>query len=247
MPLDKHSSVPLYAQLKEILLARIESGEYQPGERIPTEMQLCEEMQLSRPTVRQAVSELVSEGLLEIYKGRGTFVREETMRHQIAPFSGFTYGILSANTLEGMNFIDYKEVEKLPAKFATAFARNRIGGLPGYSELIWREERDRQVIAYCKSWVPKAMFPDLLKDVRLRRPMIDITANKYAFLPQKVETELLVRPATQSEARIFDIPRGEAVIVVTSTFTSRSGNVCEVVNVVLSAKHCSLRLDGSVR
>ncbi|NLZ70551.1 MAG: GntR family transcriptional regulator [Clostridiaceae bacterium] len=247
MPLDKHSSVPLYAQLKEVLLARIESGEYQPGERIPTEMQLCEEMQLSRPTVRQAVSELVNEGLLEIYKGRGTFVREETKRCQIAPFSGFTFGILSANTLEGMNFVDYREVDKLPGKIAAAFVRNRVGGSPGYSELIWRGEHNRQVVAYCKSWIPKAMFPDLLKDVRLRRPMIDITANKYAFLPQKVETELMVRPAMQNEARIFDIPRGESVIVVTSVFLSRSGDVCEVVNVVLSAKHCSLRLDSSVR
>ena len=57
MKLDKHSSIPLYAQLRELIVERIQDNSYKQGERIPSEMQLCEELDLSRPTVRQAISE----------------------------------------------------------------------------------------------------------------------------------------------------------------------------------------------
>jgi GntR family transcriptional regulator len=44
-------------------------------------MALCQELSLSRPTVRQAIAELVSEGILVIVKGRGTFVADEPGAH----------------------------------------------------------------------------------------------------------------------------------------------------------------------
>jgi len=69
MKLDRHSSVPLYAQLRELIVERIQEGVYGQGERIPSEITLCEELGLSRPTVRQAISELVSDGILESPQG----------------------------------------------------------------------------------------------------------------------------------------------------------------------------------
>ena len=59
MRLDKHSSIPLYAQLRELLVEQIQDGRYKPGDRIPSELTLCEELDLSRPTVRQAIADLV--------------------------------------------------------------------------------------------------------------------------------------------------------------------------------------------
>ena len=73
MKLDKRSSQPLYAQLKEVLVERIQQDVYQSGQQIPSELALCEELSLSRPTVRQAIAELVAEGVLVIVKGKGTF------------------------------------------------------------------------------------------------------------------------------------------------------------------------------
>ncbi|NCU25441.1 GntR family transcriptional regulator [Candidatus Nomurabacteria bacterium] len=66
MKLDRHSSIPLYFQLKEYILKKIETGEYSGGSKIPSELDFCNDLDLSRPTVRQAVAELVSEGKLQI-------------------------------------------------------------------------------------------------------------------------------------------------------------------------------------
>ncbi|MDO4549606.1 MAG: GntR family transcriptional regulator, partial [Clostridia bacterium] len=72
--LDKSVPIPLYFQLKSMLLDEIKSGQYAVGALIPTEKELSEMFLISRTTVRQAISELVQEGWLYRVKSKGTFV-----------------------------------------------------------------------------------------------------------------------------------------------------------------------------
>ena len=72
--LDKNVPVPLYYQLKGQLLSLIDQGLLKEGDKLPTELELCEQLSISRPTVRQAFGELVHEGFLHRFKGNGTFV-----------------------------------------------------------------------------------------------------------------------------------------------------------------------------
>lgn len=75
MVLDQ-GPTPLYHQLQNILKSRILSNELKGNQRIPTEAELCAEYNVSRVTVRQALSELIKEGLIYRDRGRGTFVTE---------------------------------------------------------------------------------------------------------------------------------------------------------------------------
>lgn len=76
--INKNTPVPLYYQLKEILREHIRDGAV--GDLIPTESDLCTQFDVSRPTVRQAISELVNEGYLQRSKGKGTFIAEPKIR-----------------------------------------------------------------------------------------------------------------------------------------------------------------------
>lgn len=73
--IDRTSPVPIYHQLKTFIREQIESGLWRPGDRIPTEQELCHTYGISRSPVRQALKELVHEGLLVRRPGAGTFVR----------------------------------------------------------------------------------------------------------------------------------------------------------------------------
>lgn len=75
--LDVNSAVPLYEQLKMALRERIESQIFEPGERMLSEVELCDKYGVSRITVRRAVDELVEEGYLERRQGKGTFVAQK--------------------------------------------------------------------------------------------------------------------------------------------------------------------------
>lgn len=74
--IDRHSPIPFYFQLKKLVVDEIASGRWGPGERLPSEPQICDHFAVSRTTVRQALAELKSEGMIRREKGRGTFVPE---------------------------------------------------------------------------------------------------------------------------------------------------------------------------
>lgn len=65
---------PLYRQIKDLLLESLKSGEWQPGEAIPSEIELAARFRVSQGTVRKAIDELAAENLLARRQGRGTFV-----------------------------------------------------------------------------------------------------------------------------------------------------------------------------
>ena len=88
MYVDKKSPIPVYYQLKNIILKKIQSGEYAEGSLIPSERDLGESLDISRMTVRQALNQLVAEGVLYREKGRGTFVsRSKIEQRNIMSFS----------------------------------------------------------------------------------------------------------------------------------------------------------------
>ncbi len=69
-------SVPLHHQVERLLRAKIDSGEWAPGEQIPTEMALVERLRVSRTTLREALRALARDGLVVRHRRRGTFVRQ---------------------------------------------------------------------------------------------------------------------------------------------------------------------------
>ncbi|WP_036963663.1 GntR family transcriptional regulator [Promicromonospora kroppenstedtii] len=74
MTLDLDGPEPLYAQIAAVLAARIADGTYPARRRIPSETELTEEFDVSRPTVRQAIQVLRDRGLAETVRGKGTYV-----------------------------------------------------------------------------------------------------------------------------------------------------------------------------
>lgn len=80
--IDKNSPIPVYYQLKNDLIKKIASGVWKPGECISSERELCEIYEVSRMTIRQAIGELVQEGILIRKKGKGTFVCEQTVNQK---------------------------------------------------------------------------------------------------------------------------------------------------------------------
>jgi GntR family transcriptional regulator len=91
---DKDTPVPLYYQLKRHLSELIDTCA--DGDLIPTESELCAHFDVSRPTVRQAINELVNEGKLRRQKGKGTFViKQKLQRDFMLTFETFDQEILA--------------------------------------------------------------------------------------------------------------------------------------------------------
>ncbi len=88
--IERNSPIPLYYQLKQLLSQRIASGEWQPGDMLPTEMEIQAQYDLSRITVRRSLKELELEGKISRFRGRGTFVSLPKISHSPDPHFGLT-------------------------------------------------------------------------------------------------------------------------------------------------------------
>jgi len=93
--LNHTSPIPLYHQLADILLDRIRSGEYSPGQMIPSETGLAKQYSIGRPTVRQAMDTLVQKGLIQRKRGSGTFVKHVAPQVDLFSLAGTSQAFLT--------------------------------------------------------------------------------------------------------------------------------------------------------
>ena len=89
MTIDPESSLPLYAQVEAVLAASIADGTYPPGSRLPNEESLLERFGVSRTTLQKTVQNLIKRGLIEIRRGKGTFVTQPKITQELTELSGF--------------------------------------------------------------------------------------------------------------------------------------------------------------
>lgn len=232
MKLDKHSSIPLYAQLRDLIIKRIQDGTYPPGSRIPSEMDYCRELDLSRPTVRQAIAELVSDGVLEIRKGRGTYVAEEPERLEIPHFTALSFSFLNMVSYDNIGLKPIRLIEPDP-EIDRFFKISEEASHPGYWLAEWPVNNGEQILGLCQSYIPVQLFPELGQGISLGKRMVDMKSNKYAYLPQKGSLSLSCRPARHKEASSLEIPKRSYVMALEGSLYSRSGHVCEVLRIIL--------------
>lgn len=113
MIINRDVSKPVYLQVADYLRNNIYSEEWGKGEQIPSENQIMKQLEISRGTVKKAVSLLVNEGLLYQIQGKGTYVAEDNISYSLGK------GLLSfAESLEGqeLNF----ETQVITSEFRSA-------------------------------------------------------------------------------------------------------------------------------
>lgn len=226
--IDRASPLPLYHQLYQVLLAKIEKGEWKPGETTPTEKDLSAQYDLSRTTVRQALQQLELDGYLSRRQGQGTFVTQPKMRHgPQRPFgiSGYLreHGLQPGWRLLGMDRV------KPPGKVATAL------GLSDKDEVLCvRRLRlaDAEVIGLHTMYI---RFPlaDRIKPEAMTEgdsslyylESLGVTLNESHRILEAVA-------ARKDEAKLLNIKEGAPLLMIQRTTTGADGKPVEFLRAV---------------
>ena len=81
--LDTNSLKPLYIQLEAEIRQALREKKYLPGDRLPSEEELCEQYQVSRITVRKAIQQLTDQHILEKHRGKGITLPSASLSHPV--------------------------------------------------------------------------------------------------------------------------------------------------------------------
>lgn len=125
------SFLPLYEQIKQLILRALSDGEWQPGAAIPSEMELARRYQVSQGTVRKALDELVMDNILVRRQGKGTFVATHAD-------DGTAYRFLRLMSLSGEQEYPHSEFIAFSRGKADAQVASRLGVSPGSALAILR-------------------------------------------------------------------------------------------------------------
>lgn len=205
--LDTNNQIPLYLQVKDILISRISEGTWKAGDLIPTEPELMEEFGVSRTTIRQAISILVQEGLLQKQQGKGTMVKSLKLTGSLSRLTGFAEELLERG---------YEPKSKLiRAEFRDDlfFEKKKLGVADDEEILSIRRIRfaDDVPIAIEKTSWPKHIGEILMKYDLNNAKFYQILEENNVFLKKAKETIAAVN-ATPYEADLLGVSAGTALL-----------------------------------
>lgn len=202
--------LPLYHQLKQILLEQIETGKLGTGDALPTEKELQERYDVSRITVRRALSDLAAAGYLVRLSGRGTFVLQPKVLHTSGRIGGFI------DDLTEQGFRVRSEIlvnERRPVPFSIAQKLNVPEGkeLPYRKALVFASGAPIALGETYDNLGPAfSITPDELRNTSF----LTVLAEKHGLVFRHAERTTEAVAARADEAEFLDVGIGAPLLLV---------------------------------
>ena len=206
--LDKSVPIPLYYQLKTLLLEEIKSNAYPVDSMIPTEKEISEMFEISRTTVRQAITELVREGWLYRVKSKGTFVAQRKIKQDfIRRLESFNEQIERTGRRPGTELLALEVVE-MPERAAEAF-----GAVPGEKVVYLHRKRsaDDEPLVTVETYLPYPKCAFLMQHNMAKESMYNVLAEREETRICRVSRILEAVAANAQDARLLNIRTGKPV------------------------------------
>lgn len=237
--LDRALPVPLYHQLKALLLARIESGELKPQDRLETEDELAGHYHVSKATVRQALAELAREGQVRREQGRGTFVAEPRVEQGPRELTSFSDD-MKRRGLRGYS----KVLERAVVAADEAIARC-LNLAPGARVLRLQRLRlaEGEPLGIQIAYVPLVLAPGLEKEDFKTGSLYEILERKYGLIAKTARESHFAALLSRPQCRLLKTPPGSPGLCAERTAFLPDGRPLEHTSSAMRADRYQISLE----
>ncbi|HWZ58036.1 MAG TPA: GntR family transcriptional regulator [Gemmatimonadaceae bacterium] len=213
MTLEISEHLPLYAHVEQVIAARIADGSLPPGTRLPSEDDLVDEYAVSRTTVRTAIQSLVQRGLVEIQRGKGTFVTRPKITQELTQLTGFVEDMQALGRHATAKVLDQRIV-------AADQTVARQLALPRGSAVV-RIQRvrlaDGMALSFDETYLPKDLGERVMADNLETEPIFSLLERKYRtpLVEAEYRLEAIAADATAATALGMDV--GSPIFLIERT------------------------------
>ncbi|MGL4494246.1 MAG: GntR family transcriptional regulator [Beijerinckiaceae bacterium] len=235
---------PLYLQVEDHVLNLVSGPDYAPGDRVPSERMLAEQLGINRMTVRKAIDRLVERQVLE---RNGTSGTRLPLPHIARPIDvrtslGITRIIRDMGGKPGNRLLHFGEAR------ATDSIAQRLE-IPVDSELVmFRRMWTVNDLPFCieTSYLPAARFPDLMAENLVGgQSLYGFLAERYAITPASTDREISVGTPTEAEQRLLNLDKSDATLVLRLVARDASGRPFEYMKSTNNPHHVVFRTSAA--
>ena len=221
--INKDAPTPIYLQIAESIGSLLASGALPPGYVLPPERVLCEQFGISRMTLRQAMSLLDREGLIDSRRGIGTVVRNSRLRKQQQELRSFSEEIRERG--------GRPESRLISLGLATPAATVReFFGLRD-DQKIYEIQRvrlnDGEPLALELARIPERLCPGLERFDLTKTSLYRVLEESYGLTLESCSEEISAEIPNSEYRKLLSVPAGTAVLVVNRRTYARDGRPVE--------------------
>ncbi|PSH60873.1 phosphonate metabolism transcriptional regulator PhnF [Phyllobacterium sophorae] len=209
---ERRGASVLWRLVAERIEKDIKTGRYKPGDRLPTEFELASELNVHRNTVRRAMAVLKERDLLRIEQGRGTFVRERKVRHQLGPKTRLTAALQDMERVGERRIIGSERV-RVTRDLAKdlRLARSRFARRVDTLTVI-----DDIVVSIASNYFPLPRLDGIEKLIAETGSFSQAWAQLGVLEYHRSESRISAVALSQKDATLLDLPRYHPAIFVTN-------------------------------
>ena len=202
---------PLYVQIQEYIAEMILSGELPPETKLPSERELSRDLDVSRMTVRRAITELVNEGLLWRRHGAGTFVARPKVTYEARELISYTYAMRKRGIATSSQILEFGQA---PASRRLSEHLKVEIGEPLYRVIILRFA-NRVPAVLERAFFPCERCPDLEEYDLEKTSIHDLLTEGYGVQVSCVEQNIEAVAAGEISAKQLRVDDGFPLLMIT--------------------------------
>jgi GntR family transcriptional regulator len=213
MTIDPSSHLPLHAQVEEALRESIASGFLSPGARLPPEDQLVERYSVSRTTIRTAIQSLLARGLVEIRRGKGTFVTQPTITQELTELTGFVEDMQALGREPSARVLD----RRLVAASETVARQLSLTRGAAVARIQRVRLADGIPLSFDETYLPQELGEKIMADDLENQPIFSLLEQKYATPLIEAEYRLAAVASHGTVARALGMEAGRPIFLIERT------------------------------
>jgi GntR family transcriptional regulator len=218
MEIDPKSPLPLHAQVEQSLMRSLAGGDFPPGARLSSEDDLVDRYAVSRTTIRTAIQNLVTRGMVEIRRGKGTFVTRPAITQELTELTGFVEDMERLGRHPTATVLDRRMV-------AASETVARQLGLQR-SATVARIQRIRLAdgvpLSFDETYLPAELGEKIMADDLENEPIFSLLEQKYSTPLLEAEYRLAAVASHGTVSRALGISAGSPIFLIErTTFSDR--------------------------